>query len=96
MGIEFECDHRRIGRITEQGESALPSSGEERQLVLEFTEDFRLVPGAPSLTIELRKRPGIAPRLAGRAVEDFSLAPYSGRGGGEGSSAGDWPWHPQA
>ncbi len=53
LGMEFECDDFRVGRLRTQG-SASPST---EQLVLEFSDEFNIARKTDPLTIELRKKP---------------------------------------
>jgi len=62
LGIQFECDQQRIGRIERHAERSSTASPE--QLVLEFSDDFRIVREAEPLTIQLKRPPGKAPSSA--------------------------------
>src|ERR1019366_663399 len=53
LGMEFECDDFRVGRVSIQGLAPrLPE-----QLVLEFSAEFNIARKTDPLTIELRKKP---------------------------------------
>ena len=58
LGIEFECDHQRIGRLRlTAGELAQRPPAEHRQLLLEFSPEFELVQVTPLLSLRIRKDP---------------------------------------
>jgi transcriptional regulator with XRE-family HTH domain len=53
LGMEFECDDFRVGRVRTRG----PASPLTEQLVLEFSDEFNIARKTDPLTIELRKKP---------------------------------------
>jgi transcriptional regulator with XRE-family HTH domain len=53
LGMEFDCDDFRVGRVRTQG-TAAPLT---EQLVLEFSDEFNLARKTGPLTIELRRKP---------------------------------------
>jgi hypothetical protein len=55
LGMEFECDDFRVGRVRTEGPSPAPRLTE--QLVLEFSDEFNIARKTDPLTIELRKKP---------------------------------------
>jgi len=59
LGIDFECNQKRIGCLDRRPDGAMPQSS-EAQLTLEFGDEFHLVPDIEPLTIQLRKGPSRA------------------------------------
>jgi transcriptional regulator with XRE-family HTH domain len=66
LGIDFECNQKRIGCLDRRRDEAMPQTS-EAQLTLEFGDEFYLVPELEPLTIRFRKGPsraGSEPRPA--------------------------------
>jgi hypothetical protein len=57
LGIRFQCNEARIGRIDSQREPADQTPPQAEQLLLEFSEDFQIEQVASPLTIKLRRGP---------------------------------------
>ena len=53
MGIEFECDQRRIGLVN--SESFSRDRAVNPQLVLQFSSDFEVIQKTPALSVQIRK-----------------------------------------
>jgi hypothetical protein len=58
LGIEFECDRQRIGRVDRQADA--PGTPAAEQLVLEFSGDFQIGQETDPLTIRLQRKPSKA------------------------------------
>jgi hypothetical protein len=58
LGIEFECDRQRIGRVNRQTDELRTPLAE--QLVLEFSADFQISHESDPLIIQLKRGPSKA------------------------------------
>jgi hypothetical protein len=67
MGMEFECDEQRIGRVGGE-QNGIPQPQSDQQLVLEFTDGFELIRDSAPLVIVLRKGPSRAGSLSAREI----------------------------